>query len=54
MGGYEGEEGGEAVNYAKEVYVHYFVKVGGVRPGTAEAYSSVKGEEVNFAYLLCA
>lgn len=51
VGCYEGEEGGEAVDYAKEVYVHYFVEIVGIRPGAAQADSCVEGEEVNLAFL---
>jgi hypothetical protein len=37
------------MDYAEEVYVHYFVKVARVGPGTAESYACVKGEEVDLA-----
>lgn len=49
MAGYEGEENREPVDYAEEVYGHYFVEVGCVGPGAAESYSGVEGEEIDFA-----
>jgi hypothetical protein len=44
VGGDEWEESGEAVDYAEEVDVHYFVEVGCVSPGAAEADSCVEGQ----------
>ena len=41
MAGYEGEEGGQAVDYAEEVYVHDLLKIRSVWPGATGADSSV-------------